>query len=110
VIDAASPLAAEQIEEVERVLEEIGADRIPQVLVFNKLDLIDAAQRPRAWVDAVERSPGVRTPRVFVSAREGLGLDALRSLISAQAGVPLNGTALPTLDSTTELQFGPTPA
>ena len=40
VVDAASPLAAEQIEEVERVLAEIGADRIPQVLVFNKLDLL----------------------------------------------------------------------
>ena len=110
VIDAASPLATEQIEEVERVLEEIGADRIAQILVFNKLDRIDETLRPRTLVDAVERAPGVRTPRVFVSARDGLGLDALRVLIAAEAARALNGAALPTLDSTTELEFGSTSA
>jgi GTP-binding protein HflX len=96
VVDAASPLAAEQIEEVERVLVEIGADRVPQVLVFNKLDLLGDAQVPRALRDAVERSPGVRTPRIFVSARDGRGLDLLRGVIAEQvAGNSLNTGAVP---------------
>jgi len=98
VIDAASAQAADQIEEVGRVLEEIGADRIPQLLVCNKLDLIPVDQRPRSLVDAVERAPGERAPRVFVSARDGTGLEALRRLIAEQA-VALNPAALPTLSS-----------
>jgi GTP-binding protein HflX len=96
VVDAASPQAAEQIDEVERVLADIGAERIPQLLVFNKLDLMAQDRRPRALVDAIERTPGERTPRVFVSARDGTGLDALRQLIAQQAA-GLNSAALPTL-------------
>ncbi len=96
VIDAASPLAAEQILEVERVLAEIGAERIPQILVFNKLDLLGVDQVPRVLRDAVERSPGVLTPRVFVSARDGRGLDLLRGVIAEQvAGAGLNVAAPP---------------
>ena len=96
VVDAASPLAAEQIEEVERVLAEIGADRIPQVLVFNKLDLLAEVHTPRALRDAVERAPGLRTPRVFVSAKDGRGLDLLRGVIAEQvAGDALNAGAVP---------------
>ena len=96
VVDAASPLAAEQIEEVERVLAEIGAERIAQVLVFNKLDLLAEPQVPRALRDAVERAPGLRTPRVFVSAKDGRGLDLLRAVIAEQvAGTALNVGAVP---------------
>jgi GTP-binding protein HflX len=96
VVDAASPQAVEQIEEVERVLAEIGAERIPQVLVFNKLDLLPAGQRPRVLRDAVERAPDRRTPRVFVSARDGLGLDVLRVVIAEQvAGDGLNAGSVP---------------
>ena len=96
VVDAASPLAAEQIAEVERVLVEIGAERIPQLLVFNKLDLLDPSQVPRALRDAVERAPGVRTPRVFVSAKDGRGLDLLRGVIAEQVvGGGLNADAVP---------------
>jgi GTPase len=82
VVDAASPLIDEQRAEVERVLAEIGADRIPQILVYNKLDSLAQAQRPRSSPDVIESAPGVRTARVFVSAREGDGIDALRSLIA----------------------------
>jgi GTP-binding protein HflX len=95
VVDAASPHAAEQIEEVERVLADIGAERIPQVLVFNKLDLLPVEQRPRVLRDALERAPGVRTPRVFTSARDGTGLDVLRAVIAEQvAGDGLNAGAV----------------
>jgi len=82
VIDAASPLLQEQFEEVQRVLHEIGADEVPQVLVYNKLDRLDVAQRPESLVDEIEGERGVRTPRVFVSALGGEGLDALRQAIA----------------------------
>ena len=82
VIDAASPLLQEQFDEVQRVLHEIGADEVPQVLVYNKLDRLDVAQRPENLVDEIEGERGVRTPRVFVSALSGEGLDALRQAIA----------------------------
>jgi GTPase len=82
VVDASSPQADEQRAEVERVLAEIGADRIPQILVCNKLDALPAEQRPRELADAIESPLGVRTPRVFVSARDGQGLDRLRTLVA----------------------------
>jgi GTPase len=99
VVDAASPLAAEQMAEVERVLEEIGAERIPQILVFNKLDLIEPQAQPRALADAVERAPGLVAPRVFVSAKTGHGLDVLRQQVAEHLAPRLNGAALPTLST-----------
>jgi len=99
VVDAASPLAGEQMAEVERVLEEIGAERIPQILVFNKLDLIEPAAEPRVLADAIERAPGVVTPRVFVSAKDGRGLDVLRQHVATRLDPRLNGAALPTLST-----------
>ncbi len=86
VVDAASPLAAEQMAEVEQVLEEIGAQDIPQILVYNKLDLLEPTARPRTVRDAVERVSGGRAVRVFVSARDGTGLEALRAAIAELAG------------------------
>ena len=91
VIDAASPQRAEQQAEVERVLDEIGASEVPQLLVFNKADLLDESQQPRESVDWIEAHPGVRRQRVFVSARTGLGLDALRAAIAEHASGRLNG-------------------
>ena len=88
VVDAASPTRDEQIAEVERVLAEIGAQDIPQVLVFNKLDRLEPSRRPREGVDEVEREGGVRTPRVFVSALDGTGLDALRQTMALIAAEP----------------------
>ncbi len=81
VIDAASPVRDEQIAEVQRVLAEIGADRIPQVLVWNKVDRLDDAHRPHALVDVQESAEGGPLRRVFVSALDGTGLDELRRLI-----------------------------
>ena len=82
VIDAASPHLADQMEEVERVLAEIGAAEIPQILVYNKLDLLAEDQRPRDLLDLIEADGGVRRPRVFVSALEGSGLALLREQIA----------------------------
>ena len=77
VIDAASPVLAEQQAEVDRVLEEIGAANVPQLLVFNKCDLLDESQQPREAVDWVEAHSGLRRQRVFVSARTGEGVDVV---------------------------------
>ena len=61
VIDIANPQWQEQRDEVERVLAEIGAAGIPQVLVCNKCDLLDETQRLAA--EAVEPQP--MTPAAF---------------------------------------------
>ena len=91
VVDASSPLLQQQRDEVERVLAEIGAADVPQLMVCNKLDLMEAP--PRALQDWVERPGGAPMPRVFVSALQGLGLDVLRGMI-AQAASPA-GLSLP---------------
>jgi GTP-binding protein HflX len=98
VVDAASPQLDEQMVEVERVLDEIGAAEIPQILVYNKQDLLEDSQRPRAPMDWIERPGGLRVPRVFVSAVEGTGLELLRSQIVAamrEQGVELPAAVLP---------------
>lgn len=82
VIDAASPVLDEQMEEVDRVLAEIGAEGIPQILVFNKQDLLEESQRPRVASDWLELPGGIRVQRVFVSSLTGEGLDLLRREIT----------------------------
>jgi len=75
VVDAASPARKEQQAEVDKVLAEIGAEEVPRLLVWNKID--------EAKLDAgVERDQYGRISRVFVSARTGAGLEGLRLAIS----------------------------
>jgi len=83
VIDAASPVQAEQMAEVQRVLGDIGAADIQQVLVFNKADKLEDGQLPRSASDVLELEGGVRVPRVFVSALDGRGLPELRRILSS---------------------------
>ncbi len=83
VVDAASPVLDEQMAEVQRVLRDIGADGIPQILVYNKLDNLAETQRPQVASDVLELDAGVRVPRVFVSALHGTGVVELRRLLSA---------------------------
>ncbi|MES2990585.1 MAG: GTPase HflX [Pseudomonadota bacterium] len=90
VVDCASPVLAEQMAEVERVLAEIGAADIPQVLVFNKLDRLEDTQRPRELRDVLELGAR-RVPRVFVSARTGEGLPQLREILTEAIGGTLEG-------------------
>ncbi|MBI3156117.1 MAG: GTPase HflX [Burkholderiales bacterium] len=82
VMDVASPQQPEQQAEVQRVLAEIGAGEIPQIWVANKCDLLESDQRPRVGADWVLADGGRRHRRVFVSARTGDGLDALREAIA----------------------------
>ena len=84
VVDASNPNFAEQIEQVQRVLVEIGADKIPQLLVFNKLDAMDAEHQPLRLEDEIEVD-GVQTPRIFISARDQTGIPVLRQRLAAIA-------------------------
>ncbi len=87
VVDAANPHFAEQILQVQSVLKEIGADGIPQLLVFNKIDALDAEHQPLRLEDEFEID-GVQTPRIFVSARDASGLPALRKRLADIARLP----------------------
>jgi GTPase len=88
VVDATSPVLAEQMAQVQRVLAEIGASEIQQILVFNKADLLQCGQQPRQPVDILELEGGKPTPRVFLSAASGTGLNELRRLIALQMSGP----------------------
>jgi GTP-binding protein HflX len=99
VVDASSPQLDVQREEVERVLAEIGAHDVPQILVYNKLDALQA--QPRALSDWIARDNGTLVPRVFVSAAQGTGLEALREWIARAArGEPLSPPATPPDEAT----------
>ena len=76
VVDASDPERDDRIRAVDEVLAEIGAGEIPQLLVLNKIDAIPGGMQPRH--DAPHHGPR----RVWISAREGLGLDLLGGVIS----------------------------
>jgi GTP-binding protein HflX len=84
VVDAANPHHPEQIAEVQRVLEEIGAAQVPQLLVFNKIDALEASQRPRQAADWFELD-GAAVRRVFASSRTAEGLPVLRRELARRA-------------------------
>jgi GTP-binding protein HflX len=75
VVDAADPLREERVAQVDEVLKEIGASEIPQILVYNKIDKVeDGAPR--------HDQPHKERERLWVSARTGAGVDALRTVIA----------------------------
>ncbi len=78
VVDSASEDRDAQIAAVNQVLAEIGAADVPQILVWNKIDLTLAAA-------AVERGDCDKIRRVFLSARTGEGLDLLRAALAEVA-------------------------
>lgn len=80
VIDANDERMDETMAEVRLVLAEIGADQIPCVEVYNKIDCLDGA------VPHVERDEAGRPIRVWVSARTGAGLDLLTGLLEETLG------------------------
>jgi GTP-binding protein HflX len=76
VVDAANPTRDQQIEDVNVVLAEIGVDRIPQVIVHNKIDQLEDA--PLA---AVLRDESGKIRECRVSALQGIGIAHLRETI-----------------------------
>jgi GTPase len=75
VIDASDPRRDEHIAQVNEVLAEIGADAIPQIIVYNKIDRL---QRPAA----IERDDAGLPSAVWISADKRLGLDLLTSAVA----------------------------
>lgn len=92
VVDVNNANRDDQIDEVNKVLAEIDAAEIPQVLVLNKIDMQDIQP-------SVQRDDYGRIARVFLSARSGAGLDGLRlALAEAKAA----RQAAETIKSTTQ--------
>ncbi|MEH0845955.1 GTPase HflX [Micromonospora sp. CPCC 205711] len=80
VVDGTHPDPEEQVRAVREVLSEVGADRLPELLVINKTDAADEEtllRLKRIWPDAV-----------FVSAYNGRGLDGLRQAIEERLPRP----------------------
>jgi GTP-binding protein HflX len=85
VVDASNPHFPEQMAEVQSVLRDIGAEAVPQLLVFNKLDALETAQHPLHLQDEMEID-GVQVPRIFLSARSGEGVPLLRAELARRSG------------------------
>lgn len=80
VIDAHEPERDQQIEQVLAVLGEIGANELPMLEVYNKVDLMEGIE------PQIQRDADGKPQRVWVSARDGLGLDLVRQAISELLG------------------------
>ncbi|MBQ4813719.1 GTPase HflX [Pseudoalteromonas luteoviolacea] len=76
VVDVADHRRKENIEQVQSVLEEIEADEIPQLLVYNKIDLVEEIQ-PK-----IDRDENGMPIRVWLSAQANEGIELLSQAIS----------------------------
>lgn len=74
VVDSASPTRAEQVAEVNAVLDEIGALSVPQIMVWNKAD--SSGMEP-----GVERDEYGKISRIRLSAKTGAGVELLRQAL-----------------------------
>ncbi|MEY4153475.1 MAG: GTPase HflX [Pseudomonadota bacterium] len=83
VVDASNPNFPEQMNEVKRVLREIGAEDVPQWLIFNKIDTIPPERQPLEMFDLYEVD-GVPLKRQFVSAQSGQGVPMLRQMLTEE--------------------------
>lgn len=83
VIDAAADERIRNIEQVELVLEEIGAADLPQLKIYNKIDLIDAAE-PR-----IDRDDAGKPVAVWLSAQTGLGTELLEQAVAELLGTEM---------------------
>ncbi|HBU29892.1 MAG TPA: GTPase HflX [Thiobacillus sp.] len=98
VIDSSSPGRERQIEAVDKVLKEIGADAVPQLRVYNKLDLTGVAP-------GVGRDEYGKLHSVYVSAQTGSGLELLREALSE---ILLAGRRQGETDATGDTSLQPT--
>ena len=78
VVDSASPNRSRQMEEVDKVLKEIGAEQVPQIRVMNKIDLTGAEPQ-------LARDEYGKIAAVWLSARTGQGIDLLRDALGEVA-------------------------
>ena len=94
VVDSASPARDDQVAEVDKVLTEIGANEVRQLVVLNKQDLTGLSP-------AVERDEYGRITRVRLSAKCGSGLPLLREALTEIALEKLRNPRAPPTDSDT---------
>ena len=80
VIDAHEPERQAQIEQVLAVLGEIGAEELPILEVYNKIDLLEEVE------PQIQRNADGKPQRVWLSARDGRGLELLRQAIAELLG------------------------
>ena len=81
VVDASNPDFERQMDDVNVVLEEIGAHEVPQLVVYNKIDLLPEGVRDAGMLrDNSRRAVGVN-----ISVTKSLGLDALREAMIERA-------------------------
>ncbi len=80
IIDAAADERIRNIEQVELVLEEIGAAELPQLKIFNKIDLLDAA------VPRIDRDDSGKPLAVWLSAQTGAGAQLLEQAVAELLG------------------------
>jgi GTP-binding protein HflX len=78
VVDAGNPDREQQIGEVNKVLREIGADRIPQIMVLNKIDLGDLSPGAPGY----RRDEYGRIAQIRLSAKTGEGLELVKVALS----------------------------
>ena len=83
VVDASNPNFPEQMNEVKRVLREIGAEDVQQWLIFNKIDTIPPERQPLEMFDLCEVD-GLPLKRLFVSAQSGQGVPMLRQMLAEE--------------------------
>ena len=81
VVDASNPDFERQMDDVNVVLEEIGAHEVPQLVVYNKIDLLPEGVRDAG----VLRDNSGRAVGVNISVAKSLGLDALREAMIERA-------------------------
>lgn len=81
VVDAGHPDFERQMDDVNTVLKEIGAHEVPQLVVYNKIDLLPEGKRPAG----ILRDTQGRAAAVNISVTESLGLDALREAMIERA-------------------------
>ena len=81
VVDASNPDFERQMDDVNAVLEEIGAHEVPQLVVYNKIDLLPEGVREAG----VLRDNSGRAVGVNISVAKSLGLDALREAMIERA-------------------------
>lgn len=81
VIDAHAPGRDDNIQQVDTVIKQVGAQNIPQIQVFNKIDLLTRTQG-KDFDPRLDRNVDGKVQRVWLSAANGDGIDLLKQAIS----------------------------
>ncbi|QKI89067.1 ribosome rescue GTPase HflX [Thiomicrorhabdus xiamenensis] len=79
LIDAADPHREEKIADVVEVIAEVGAQDVPQLMIFNKIDALEPSMEPKVDYD----EDGYTPKRVWISAKEGQGIELMMDAVAS---------------------------